>query len=58
MESKDLKATSKHQESPKKNEQTQDVVVKFLSFICVGGAYGLIAISLVQVYILVSWLNS
>lgn len=48
---------SRQQDDLKQRWQAQDAVVKFLSFVCVGGAYGLVAISLVQAYILVSWLN-
>lgn len=49
---------SKYIASAKDRWQTQEALVRFLSFICVSGTYGLIAISLVQAYILVSWLKT
>ena len=49
---------SKHFVSTKQRGQTQETWVKFLSFVCVSGTYGLIAISLVQAYILMSWLKT
>ncbi|MEO5339989.1 MAG: hypothetical protein H7837_05630 [Magnetococcus sp. MYC-9] len=49
---------SKYFSSAKNRYQTQETLVKFLSFVCVGGSYGLIAISLVQAYILMTWLKT
>ncbi|MBF0293665.1 MAG: hypothetical protein HQL96_00630 [Magnetococcales bacterium] len=37
--------------------QTSKITVKILSALYVGGAYGLIAVSLVQAMILVSWIR-
>ena len=49
---------SKHKESQKQRWQAQEALVKVLSFVYVGGAYGLIAVAFVQAYILVSWLQN
>ena len=38
--------------------QPQETLVRFLSFVCVTGTYGLMAISLVQAYVLVTWLKT
>lgn len=48
---------TKQQQSQKRLGQGQSTIVKFLSFICVSGSYGLLALTLVQAYVLVSWLN-
>ncbi|MEO5376227.1 MAG: hypothetical protein H7832_00350 [Magnetococcus sp. DMHC-6] len=40
-----------------KVEQTKSVAAKILAAVYVGGAYGLILVSLVQAVILVSWLR-
>lgn len=37
--------------------QTSKITVKILNMLYVGGAYGLIAVSLVQVMILISWIR-
>lgn len=39
------------------NQPAMDFMVKILSVIYVGGAYGLVLVSLVQAAILVSWLR-
>lgn len=49
---------SKHPERSKRHWQAQEGLINFLSFVCVGGTYGLIIASLIQAYILVSWLRS
>ncbi|MBF0399880.1 MAG: hypothetical protein HQL80_04735 [Magnetococcales bacterium] len=49
---------SKYIASAKERWHAQEALVRFLSFVCVGGTYGLIAISLVQAYILVTWLKT
>ena len=38
-------------------QRTRDVMVKILAAVYLGGAYGLILISLVQAYVLVTWLR-
>ena len=48
----------KQRENQKQPWHVQETLVKFLSFVCVSGTYGLLAISLVQAYILVSWLRN
>ncbi|MBF0177372.1 MAG: hypothetical protein HQL63_11085 [Magnetococcales bacterium] len=43
--------------SQKKWQQTRDVGSRILEAVYVGGAYGLILISLVQALVLISWLR-
>ena len=40
-----------------KLQQAQSFLVKFLAAVYVGGAYGLILITLVQAAIVISWFN-
>jgi hypothetical protein len=49
---------SKYLASVKYRWQPQEALVRFLSIVCVGGTYGLIAISLIQAYILITWLKT
>ncbi|MBF0161438.1 MAG: hypothetical protein HQL88_04035 [Magnetococcales bacterium] len=49
---------SKYFTNTKHRDLAQETLVKFLSFVCVSGTYGLIAISLIQAYILMSWLKT
>ena len=44
-------------QSSQKFQQAQGILVKILAAIYVGGAYGLILISMVQVAIVISWFD-
>ncbi|MBF0453595.1 MAG: hypothetical protein HQL72_02115 [Magnetococcales bacterium] len=44
-------------QSGHKFQQAQNVLVKILAAVYVGGAYGLILISMVQIAIVISWFN-
>ncbi len=45
-------------DNSQKPQQTQGMAVKILAAVYVGGAYGLILISLVQAVVLISWLQN
>lgn len=52
------KRMSKYFTNARQRWQAQEVLVRFLSLVCVSGTYGLVVISLVQAYILVTWLKT